>query len=98
MTKKPSLSAALNAASKKVTAIPTTVVSVAVPAAEPQPKTPSAHVRPIRVGKKAVVGYFDPAVSRQLKQMALDQDSNVQELIREALNDLFEKHRLKPIA
>lgn len=52
-----------------------------------------------RVGKKALIGYFDPDVSKQLKQLMLDEDrSSVQELLREALNDLFEKYKKPPIA
>ena len=52
-----------------------------------------------RRGKKALIGYFDPEVSKQLKQMALDQDRHsVQDLLREALNDLFRKYKKRPIA
>ncbi|WP_341532335.1 ribbon-helix-helix domain-containing protein (plasmid) [Nostoc sp. UHCC 0302] len=58
-------------------------------------KTP---VPPSRQGKKAITGFFDPAVSRQLKQLALEQDSTVQALLAEALNELFEKYGKKPIA
>lgn len=59
-----------------------------------------AAVKPAsRRGKKAVIGYFAPQVSKQLKQMALDQDrSSVQDLLREAINDLFQKYRQPPIA
>jgi hypothetical protein len=46
---------------------------------------------PGRRGKKTVAGFYDPAVSRQLRQIATDEDSNIQELLREAINDLFEK-------
>jgi len=53
---------------------------------------------PCRQGKKAITGFFDPVVSRQLKQLALDEDKTIQLLITEALNDLFVKHNQKPIA
>jgi len=53
---------------------------------------------PCRQGKKAITGFFDPAVSRQLKQLALNDDKTVQLLITEALNDLFVKYNQKPIA
>jgi hypothetical protein len=53
---------------------------------------------PSRVGKRLVAGHFDPAAVRQLKQLALDQDTTGQALLTEALNDLFIKHGLKPIA
>ena len=46
---------------------------------------------PSRRGKKTIAGFFDPAASHQLRQIALDEGSNVQDLLREAINDLFEK-------
>ncbi|MBD2249476.1 ribbon-helix-helix domain-containing protein [Nostoc sp. FACHB-888] len=49
-------------------------------------------------GAEAIAGHFDPAVSKQLKQLALEQDATVQALLAEALNDLFEKYGKKPIA
>ncbi|MHC5748578.1 MAG: ribbon-helix-helix domain-containing protein [Nostoc sp.] len=48
--------------------------------------------------KLAITGHFDPAVSKQLKQLALSQDTTVQALLSEALNDLFSKYGQKPIA
>ena len=55
-------------------------------------------VPPSRQGKKAITGHFDPAVSQQLKRLALDRQTTVQALLAEALNDIFEKHHCKPIA
>ena len=55
-------------------------------------------VVPSRAGKKPITGFFDPEVSRQIKKVALDQDKTMQELIQEALNDLFRKYDLPPIA
>lgn len=52
----------------------------------------------VRLGKKVIAGHFDPAVSKQLKQIALDQDTTVQNLLAEALNDLFEKYTKRQIA
>jgi len=37
-------------------------------------------------------------VSRQIKKVALDKDKTMQELLQEALNDLFRKYDLPPIA
>jgi hypothetical protein len=56
------------------------------------------YVTPARRGKKAVSGHFDPAVQRQLNQMALDEDASVQALLREAINDLFAKRGKPTIA
>lgn len=65
----------------------------------PQPsKDTKSEVPPSRVGKKAIAGHFDPAVGKQLRQLALDNDTTVQALLEEALNDLFLKHGKSPIA
>jgi hypothetical protein len=53
---------------------------------------------PSRVGKKVIAGHFDQAVIRQLKMLALNNDSSIQSMLTEALNDLFEKYNMKPIA
>jgi hypothetical protein len=68
------------------------------PAGPPVARSHSVVTAPSREGKKAVTGFFDPAVSRQLKQIALEEDSNIQALLREALNDLFIKRSKSPIA
>ncbi len=57
-----------------------------------------SDVAPSRQGKKVIAGYFDPAVSKQLKQMAVDQDTTLQALLAEAINELFHKHGKPTIA
>jgi hypothetical protein len=53
----------------------------------------------VRQGKKAIAGYFDPSVWLQLKQLGLEQNGEtVQDLLAEALNLLFAKHKKPPIA
>lgn len=64
---------------------------------QPQPAAKS-EVPPSRVGRKAIAGHFDPAVAKQLRQLALDNDTTVQALLEEALNDLFLKYGKSPIA
>lgn len=88
MSKPSSLSEALRQASGKA--------EEAKPQVVPLKEITPARI-PSRRGKKTIAGFFDPAVSRQLKQIALEQgdESNIQELLREAINDLFEK-RGKP--
>ena len=86
MSKRSSLSEALRQASGK--AEPPKPVAIATPENK-APRVPS------RRGKKSIAGFFDPAASLQLRQIALDEGSNVQDLLREAINDLFEK-RGKP--
>ena len=68
-------------------------------AIDPAPEAETAATKPpSRTGKRIIAGHFDPAVVRQLKQMALDSDTTIQAFLSEALNDLFIKHGQKPIA
>lgn len=88
MKKKASLSQALMEVSGR-----SAPAASATPAIiHPQGRTPS------RAGKRAIAGFFDPAVSRQLKGIGLDKDKSVQALLAEALNDLFEKYGRSRIA
>jgi len=57
---------------------------------------PPPKSRNPREGKKAVVGYFSPAVSRALHQLALDTDASIQALLGEAIDDLMRKHGKHP--
>jgi hypothetical protein len=103
MPKRPSLSAALQDASGKQPA------KTVEQSPAPQPisqesietdagKTTARYTPPSRKGTKAITGHFDPAVSKQLKQLSLDHDTSVQALLAEALNDLFQKYSKPPIA
>lgn len=50
-------------------------------------------------GRTKLVGAHVPeAVHRQLRVLAAQEGSAMQDLIREALNGLFAKHKLPPIA
>jgi hypothetical protein len=42
------------------------------------------------------VGYFSPSVSKGLHQLALDNDTSIQALIGEAIDDLMRKHGKHP--
>jgi hypothetical protein len=57
---------------------------------------PTSRPRNSREGKKAVVGYFNPAVRRALHQLALDTNSSIQALLGEAIDDLMRKHNKHP--
>lgn len=76
----------------------TTPAAAAAPAAVAEPAPPGQPPRPRnpRDGKKAVVGYFSPAVSRGLHQLALDTDASIQALLGEAIDDLMRKHGKHP--
>jgi hypothetical protein len=49
-----------------------------------------------RSGAKHIGGYFDPVVSKQLRSIAIDEDSSIQSLMAEALDMLFQS-RGKPM-
>mgnify|MGYP001059585767 FL=1 len=61
-------------------------------------KPPSPHARPSRKSTKHVGGYFDPAVSKQLREIALAEDSSVQALLAEAIDMIFQSRRKPMIA
>jgi hypothetical protein len=103
--KKMDLATALHSASGK--AQPASAAPPEEPKLAPKPiaNKPSATmqavssiVAPSRKGKKAITGFFDPAVSRELKQIGLNQDVTVQALLTEAINDLLVKYGRSPIA
>lgn len=58
----------------------------------------TSYIAPSRRGKKVVSGYFDSEVSKQLKILCVENDTSLQALLTEALNDLFIKHGKSPIA
>lgn len=106
MTKKGNLSAALSQFDKRPAGVedapqhkttPDPRVR-ARPAAKKEPPRGRVGLPPSRQGKKALTGYFDPEVLRQLKVMAASEDTTIQALMSEALNDLFKKHSKPHIA
>lgn len=48
-----------------------------------------------RVNTRLVAGHFDVEVSKQLRHIALDEDTTLQELLREGINYVF-AHYGKP--
>jgi hypothetical protein len=95
MSKKASLSSALMQATGRAPATKAAVLER--PKTAPAATTPAAS--PSREGKKAIAGFFDPAVSRQLKQIGLERgDLSVQDMLKEALNDFFTKYGRSAIA
>jgi len=52
--------------------------------------TPRFH-RPSREDKRLVAGHFAPKVAKQLKLIAVEDDTTVQALLEEALDLLFAK-------
>lgn len=65
------------------------------PASSDKPKSPKPS---FQQGKKGITLYYDPQVSKQLKQIALDEDRSLHDVMREAINDFFIKKRKPPLA
>jgi hypothetical protein len=55
------------------------------------PADPAAP-RPGRDGKSPVTGFYGLDVKRQLRMLSAEQNTTIQRLLAEALNDLFEKY------
>lgn len=53
---------------------------------------------PSREGKKQIAGFFEPEVSKLLRQIALDEETSVQELLAEGINAVLKKRGKKPLA
>jgi hypothetical protein len=65
------------------------------------PPPPVAETRgrpPARQGKKAVAFWVDPGASTQLRIAAVSMSRSVQDIMTEALEDWFRKHRLPGLA
>ena len=59
----------------------------------------AAGTKSHRVGRVNVTGYFDPAVKQSLRLIqAKHPDRTVQDLLAEALNDLFSKYNVPQTA
>lgn len=61
------------------------------------PAAPRRHY-PTREGKRSVAVFVNTAAWRQLRQIGLDEDRSLQELMREAIDLLFKSRRLPQIA
>lgn len=55
-------------------------------------------VKPSRVNKKHIGGYFSIEVYKQMKGIGLEKDMTTQDILSEALNGFFERHNKPPIA
>lgn len=69
-------------------------------ASDPQAESTQAGADPGkgREGTVAITAHLPPGVRQQLKAIALEQGTTVQNLVAEALNDLFAKHGKPEIA
>ena len=71
-------------------------------AVKEEPRPPSARVAPRgrqdRQDKRQIAGFFSAECARQLRMLAAEKDTTVQELLKEGLNMMFTSHGKAPIA
>jgi hypothetical protein len=83
---------------KKPSLFATAMPAAAVPATpESEPVTASKRP-PSREGKRVLSIYLKPEAWKQLRMLAVNLETSTQDLGEEALNLLFEAHRLNRIA
>lgn len=63
-----------------------------------QSTQPKYTLAPSRVGKKQISAYFKKETFKQLSFLAIEKETSMQGLIREALNDLFKKYGKPQVA
>jgi hypothetical protein len=68
------------------------------PAPAAAPSKPRSYVAPSRTGRAQVVCFVDRRTKRQLDTMAFEQERSLQSLTLEALDLLFQAHKLPRIA
>ncbi len=103
MTKKGNLASALSGFDKRPAETETPKPVKAQRAAPKKTKAAAegqghSSLPPSRRGKKALTGYFDPEVLKQLKLLAASEDKTMQELMGEGINELFKKYGRPHIA
>ncbi|MBV8096099.1 MAG: hypothetical protein JO110_23275 [Acetobacteraceae bacterium] len=93
MAKRQSIAGAIRAAAHGAERAP---ANAAAEERQPTPR-PTFKAR-TREGKKMIAAPVDPAARQQLKVLAAELDRKAEDLMREALRDLFTKYGKPPIA
>lgn len=62
------------------------------------PSAPKTTRAPSRRGKRGLLIWVDKACSKQLAQIALNEDTSKEALLKQALNDLFDKRGFARLA
>lgn len=97
MGKRPDLSALASAAGS-VRARPPSTVQDNVPPAVEAARPARVAAAPSREGAKPITAFFPGEVRVQLKVLAAEQDRTMENMLAEALNDLFAKYGKPEIA
>jgi hypothetical protein len=89
MSKRPSLAESMKALERPPAPQPS--APKPKPASEPNAKRKPYHAA-TREGLKKVTAALDPAQHKKLKRLSVDQEKSVEDLLREAVQDLFAKY------
>lgn len=81
------------------TSAPVATLEPQIPVPTPAPTRQQAASRPpSRRDKRAITGYVSPKAFQQFQILRAERGLDVQQLVEEALNDLFQKYGKPPIA
>ena len=83
---------------QKVTLEKASEVQASLPANTKTSKRAREKTKTGREGRQFIAGHVMPDAAKQFKLLAVQQDKDVQELLIEAINDLFAKNGLSRIA
>ncbi|MDB5395270.1 MAG: hypothetical protein JWM91_2776 [Rhodospirillales bacterium] len=90
MTKRPSLAESMRQKLEPVPPARPAIVTEVSRATEPAPAI--AYHAATRAGLKKVTAALDPAVHKRLRMLAVDLEKSGEDLLREAIDDLFAKY------
>lgn len=82
----------------KVTPVTAADTQTSLPANTKTRKRAKGKTKTGREGRQFIAGHVMPDAAKQFKLLAVQQDKDVQELMIEAINDLFAKYGLSRIA
>jgi len=83
---------------QKVTPVTVAEMQTSLPANTKTSKRAKAKTKTGREGRQFIAGHVMPDAAKQFKLLAVQQDKDVQELLVEAINDIFAKYGLSRIA
>ena len=71
---------------------PAAQAAASMPASEPAAKEPAYRTAQTRADTRQVSGHFKAEVAQTLRLIAVEQDRDIQEILAEALNMVFERY------
>lgn len=90
MSKRPSLAESMKAVGAQTSSVAPIVESAAVSATAPAEG--KRYHAATRVGMKRLTVVVEPEDHRRVKRLSVDTDRSIEDLMREALADLLQKH------